>query len=571
MGNNRRRRLAVLASLGLASIAFTAVPAIGPASAAPPGHAHPSPHLKHARPLSVNELLTGHEEEGGGTTDPAASALCQTYLNAPNPYGNPAPNVDAIVDDTTVNAGSQTGCASAQNETTVAVNPANPQNIVAGANDYRLVNPREGGHDSYSFAYTSMNGGQTWTNVALPHLTIATGATGALSDMDGAGDPAVAWGPNNTVYFASLAFSRFNDGSAVVVNTSHDGGLTWSEPSVVRVDGADSAGHPVSTPIFNDKEWVGVDPTSGAVYVSWTRFGEPDGSPIVVSKSVDGGQTWSGYTRVNPTFTPGGITAYSQGSFPVVGSDGAVYIAYESAVCQNLGCNQSTDHDATIVAKSTNGGASFASTEVAVNYDFPPNEAVQRPTLTGENFRINSFPSLAIDPTNNRLYVTWADDRNGSYDANGQSIKTNGDVFVSTSGNGVQWQAPVRLGSSADEVFPAVAAYNGRVAVSTYTRSFDPNGVGLEVVMNAATGIGNLKKSPTTRVTTATSNPQVQFLTFSALNGQVLQGAFIGDYTSIAMGRDLVAHPVWTDFRGNPTLAGSTPNQDVYTASVRVR
>ena len=178
---------------------------------------------------------------------------------------------------------------------------------------------------------------------------------------------------------------------------------------------------------------------------------------------------------------------------------------------------------------------------------------------------------MAIDRTSDRLYVTWADDRNGSYDANGQSIKTNGDVFVATSGNGVQWQAPVRLGSSADEVFPAVAAHNGRVAVSSYTRSYDPNGVGLDVVMNGATGVGNIKKSPTTRVTTATSNPQVQFVTVGAVTGRELQGAFIGDYTSIAMGSDLIAHPVWTDFRGNPTLAGSTPNQEVYSSSLRVR
>jgi hypothetical protein len=135
----------------------------------------------------------------------------------------------------------------------------------------------------------------------------------------------------------------------------------------------------------------------------------------------------------------------------------------------------------------------------------------------------------------------------------------------------VQCHAPVWLGSSADEVFPAVAAHNGRVAISSYTRSYDPNGVCLDVVMNGAHGVGNIKKSPTTRVMTATSNPQVQFVTVGAVSGQVLQGAFIGDYTSIAMGSDLVAHPVWTDFRGNPTLAGSTPNQDVYSASLPVR
>jgi hypothetical protein len=30
---------------------------------------------------------------------------------------------------------------------------------------------------------------------------------------------------------------------------------------------------------------------------------------------------------------------------------------------------------------------------------------------------------------------------------------------------------------------------------------------------------------------------------------------FIGDYTAVAMGSDGVAHPRWTDFRGNPGAA----------------
>ena len=285
MGNTRRRRVAVLASLGLVSFAFTAVPAIGPASAAPPGHAHASPHLKHAQPLRVNALLDGQDEDNGAP-EPSLSALCQSYLGAPNPYGNPAPNVDAIVGDSTVLVGSQAGCAAAQNETTVAVNPANPRNLVAGSNDYRVFNSRENRNDSSGFAYTSLDGGATWTNVVLPHLTFQTGATGALSDMDSAGDPAIAFGPHNTVYYANIAFSRLNDGSAIIVNVSHDGGLTWGEPSIVALDGADASGNPVPTDIFNDKEWVAVDQTSGAAYVSWTRFG-PD---RITDRRVDVGQ-----------------------------------------------------------------------------------------------------------------------------------------------------------------------------------------------------------------------------------------------------------------------------------------
>jgi hypothetical protein len=539
------------------------------------------PMMKHVAPtFGSNPLLSAFSEEGDDATsislDPTLSALCQDFLGQPNPYANPAPNVDAIVNDAVVQTGSQTGCSSAQNETTIDVNPNNPTNLVAGANDYRLFNTRENRNDSTAVAYTSANGGATWTNVVLPHLNFPTGATGPLSAMDAAGDPAVAFGPNNTVYYANIAFSRVPSGnqlpSAIVVSKSTDGGLTWGDPSIVQLDGVDSSGNPVTTPFFNDKEWIAVDPASGAVYVTWTRYafdssGNFIRSPIVVSKSTDGGTTWSPFVEVNGTFV-NGVTPYSQGSNPKVGRNGDLYIAYETSICQTLACNQPTDHDATVVAKSTNGGSTFTNTVVGTNFDFPFNEDTGTLALTGENFRINSYPQLSIDSKTGRLYVTWADDRNGQYAADGESIKSDGDVLLSTSANGTAWTKLYTIGSSADEVFPAVAAYNARFVVSYYTRAYDPNGINLDFAYTSATGLPNNLPNPT-RITTESQNPQVQFVGIGLQSGTVLQGEFIGDYTGVTLGSDLVAHPMWTDFRGRPGV--NTPNQDAYTQAIPLK
>jgi hypothetical protein len=512
-----------------------------------------------------NPLLSGRSAGDDATAislDPALSALCQSFIGGPNPYADPAPNLDEIVGDAIVSVGSQTGCSTAQDETTIDVNPSNPLNLVAGANDYRNFNSRENRNDSSGWAYSSFDGGATWTDTVLPHLTFQTGATGALSDMDGAGDPAVAFGRNNTVYYANIAFSRLNDGSAITVSKSTDGGLTWGEPSIVQLDGADSAGNPLPSPYFNDKEWIAVDQNSGAVYVTWTRYG-PSGSPIVVSKSTDGGATWSPFVEVNGTFV-NGLTPYSQGSNPKVGPHGELYIAYESAICQTLDCNSAGDHDATIVATSKDGGATFTNTEVAPNYDFPFNEDVGDLTLTGENFRINSFPQLTIDAKTGRLWLVWADDRNGQYDSSGASVKTNGDAFLTSSANGKKWERLTRLGTSSDEVFPAVAAYDNRVMVSYYTRAYDSNGIGLDFAYST-----DKPKDGVTRITSQTQNPQVQFVGIGFVSGNVLQGEFIGDYTAVAMGSDLIAHPSWTDFRGRP---GTTlPNQDAYTQAISLK
>jgi len=561
-----------------ASAAALACVYVGQAQAASPHH---RPNMLSATPLArstpfPNALLSKGEGGDPGdddtaiSLDPTLSALCQSYIGQLNNYRNPFPNVDQIKDDAIVAAGTQLGCNTAQNETTIAVNPQNPRNLVAGTNDYRIFNTRESRNDGSGFAYTTFDGGRTWKNVQLPHLTFQTGATGALSDMDSAGDPAVAFGPHNTVYYANLVFSRLNDASGVVVNKSTDGGLTWGEPAIVHIDGVDASGNPTDTPFFNDKEWITVDPRTGTVYVTWTSFGATD-SPIQVSRSDDGGKTWSAAVAVNPasSFKAGGVTPFSSGSNPRVNSRGDLFIAYESAVCQTLACDQATDHDAVIVAVSHDRGKTFKNVEAAPDFDFPFNPDVGRETLTGENWRINSFPQMTIDPFTDLLVVTWADDRNGKYDSTtGASIKTNGDALLSASFDGVHWSRTVDIGSNDDEVYPAVAANAGKVGVTFYTRHYDPKGIGLDYAYVQAPewNLGALAHSSLRRITTQTSNPNIQFVGIGLVSGTVLQGEFIGDYTAAAMGFDGVLHPCWTDFRGKPGV--TSPNQDSYTAAV---
>jgi hypothetical protein len=558
-----------------AMISLCALAAGGSALADGPRH---NPKMLHATPLARNlqprnGLLNHPGDPGDDDTAvslaPNLSALCQSYIGQLNNYANPFPNVDQINGDELTLAGSQLGCDSAQDETTIAVNPSNPRNLVAGTNDYRIFNSREGRNDGSGWAYTTFDGGRTWLNVQLPHLTYQTGATGTLSDMDSAGDPAVAFGPHDTVYYANLVFSRLNSGSGIAVSKSTDGGRTWGEPSIVHTDGVDASGNSLPTNFFNDKEWITVDPKSGVVYVTWTSFG-PSGSPIQVSRSEDGGKSWSAPVAVNPSsaFTPGGVTAFSSGSNPVVNSRGELFIAYESAVCLSLACNQPTDHDAVIVATSKDGGRTFTNQEVAFDFDFPGNADTGRETLTGENFRINSFPQLTIDRVTDALYATWSDDRNGQYDSAGNSIKTNGDVFVVGSRDGAHWSRTIGLGSAADEVYPAIAAHGGTIAVSFYTRNYDANGIGLDFAYIAGEAQDFFEHGGRMhRVTTQTSNPQIQFAAIGLVTGKVLQGVFIGDYTAVVLGADGVLHPCWTDFRGNPGV--TAPNQDAYTESIR--
>jgi len=552
----------------------------------PIGPSHPAAHHANALALprhNVPNMLLKEQFAQGGDDDngdaPALSALCQSFLGHPSPFNALAPNVDTINHDGVAPVGSQAGCDTPQNETTVAVNPANPRNIVAGSNDYRIFNSRENRNDASGWAYTSFDGGKTWKDVELPKLNFQSGAAAPLSFMDSAGDPAITFGPFNTVYYATLVFSRAvvpanqQGASGIAVSVSHDGGLTFGDPTIVHTDGLNPDGTPTPSTIFNDKEWVAADPRSGTVYVTWTQFtfdanGNFIDSPVVVSVSHDFGRHFSGLRQVSPSSTgfTGGITSFGSGSNPQVANDGTLFVAYETSICQTLACDQPTDHDGVVMATSRDGGRTFHNTEVALDFDFPNNADVGRSTLTGENFRINSFPQLAYDRITNRLWITWADDSHGQY-VNGQSVRTNGDSFLTTSNDGQHWSKPTTVGTSSDEVFPAVAALANRVAVSFYTRHFDPSGVGLDFAFAAGSG-SSVGSSPVRRITTQTSDSGVQFVGVGAVTGKTLQGLFIGDYTAVAIGADLRIHPVWTDFRGSPGT--STPNQDAVTQSIPV-
>ena len=310
--------------------------------------------------------------------------------------------------------------------------------------------------------------------------------------------------------------------------------------------------------------------------MTWTRFADKaDGSylesPIVISASSNYGRTFSPYRRIDTTlgnFKSGGLTPFSQGSNPKVGRDGAVYVAYEGVVCASLACDHfgNGDRDVTVVATSTDHGVTFKHTVIDTNYDLPFYQPLGTSTLTGENFRVNSFPQLAYDRKTDLLAVVWNDDRHSTYDAStGASIKSNADNIVAFSRGGLNWSPTVTVGTPQDEVFGAVAIESGVVAITSYTRHYAPTGIDLDYAYWTSLDLNGNRTLPIHRITTASSNPQIQFVSTDAA-GHVVQGTFIGDYTGAILGSDLVLHPCWMDFRGKPYF--TKPNQDSYTESI---
>lgn len=310
-----------------------------------------------------------------------------------------------------------------QNETTLAINPVNPNWIIGGANDARLGRYTAG-------YYYSKDGGATWADGASPFQQYSTQA-----------DPTVAYCGDGTAILAYLDYSgdaftphRF------IATRSTDGGVTWQPPGTIFA----SQGTP-----FADRPYVACGPATGTfanrVYASWTNF--PNfftAGTIRVAFSDDRGATWTGTKSVS--------NIGAQGSMPAVGKNGTVYDFWEGGGVIQFN-------------KSTNGGGSWAGVGTVSSYVNPP----------GINFRRPVYPSGAVDvsggPFDGTVYVVWHDGRNGD-----------SDVLLSRSTNsGSSWSTPTRVSTDAinngrDQFMPWVSVdEKGTVVIKFFDRRHDPS------------------------------------------------------------------------------------------------
>ena len=554
----------LIAPLAAATVAAAGLAAGGTASAASPPYdittlaGKVASLAATASPQVRFSALVEQEAADPSFDGPASPAITPTYV-----LSSPLDETSVLAPDVTVN---QDTAAAPQNETAIAVDPNHPNRLVAGANDYVTRTwtcdvsgtPCSALGDAYSGSYVSNDGGATWQGVATDpsHLgTLVPGVTHLTGGpYDAGGDPAVAFDSRGTVYYAGLGFDRTSPPNTVTVNRGTFGGsgsLTWSAPTFIN---------PTTSPtVLNDKEWVAADANVGSpfrdrVYVSWTRYlfnpsnGNYIQSPIFFASSSDGGRTFTTPTAIS------GKVLFDQGSRPVVGPDGSLYVFFE-------GSTRLASLNSTYVVRSTDGGASWGK---------PVSSAplVESHVLTDTAFRDNSFPAAAVAP-NGTLYATWTTMMDGASTA----------VYSTSTDAGATWTAPVPVFASAtrtalgypvtqpgggtlnapapspvEDVFPAVAVGpNGHVRLGAYRgdvvspwqtcASGPPPPVGRITCDVLGNYIDNTRLD---YVVTDLSSPQV--VSTQHINTRYgFGGGFFGDYTDLAVGADGIFHAFWTD------------------------
>lgn len=545
--------------------------------------------------IRFSAYLQEEADDGLSYSGPTANPIQPTYVLSSPLDGNTITAPDVTVNQDTAGA--------PQNETAIAVDPNNPNRVVAAANDYVTRTwtcaisgtPCSALGDGYSGTYFSNDGGQTWCcassldgssqGTLIPGVDHLSGG-----QYDAGGDPALAFDSRGNVYYAGLGFDRTAPPNTVAVNKGtfdSSGHLSWSQPTFIDQTTAPS--------ILNDKEWIGADhyassPFRDRVYVSFTRFvfnahnGNFVQAPIFLAYSTDGGKTFSTPQNIS------GNVLYDQGSRPIVGPDGTVYVFFE-------GSTRLATLDSTYVVKSTDGGVTW-SKPVAIStlHDIvPPTDTV---------FRVNSFPAADVNPMNGDLYAAWSTEES---DAHGHHAAA---VYSVSHDGGATWSAPALIfpamdtatrtpvgyeGSpinpdtrTVDTFWPGVAVSpTGRVYLSAYAADFvspwqtcaQPNPAGGGAAgridcLSLGSYVNNARLDYAVRDLSTGVSQIVTTNPINTRNG--FGGGFIGDYTDIAVGSDNTFHAFWTDtnnkqdvvwFYGVEFVPTPINQEDVATAS----
>jgi hypothetical protein len=358
----------------------------------------------------------------------------------------------------------------------MAVDP-NAGNLLTAGNDYNCAT-RQG-------YYISISGGANWTRSCG---TVATGATG------GAGQPIVGWDLNEVAYRGGIdMFGQTTSG--VVVGKSTTFGANWSTPVVAAR----------LTNVKMDKPWMEVDnnlasPFMNTIYVSTTEVTSNNNSRIAVTRSTDGGATWS-LVAVDPLQVYPKVDQFSD---LAVADDGTVYVTWMRCTA-NGPTNDCGGTDASMwISKSTNQGTTW-STPTLINTVTlaPDNCGAFYGCLPNTSVPVSDVPVIAVDnsstETHGNLYVI-------EYTWRGFYMKTQ--VTVSSNGGSV-WGSPIRVTPSSDtrdQFFGWInVASNGTIGVTFLDRRNDPANVDYDAFTAYSTNGGTSYKD--LQLSDVSSNP----------------------------------------------------------------
>jgi hypothetical protein len=337
-------------------------------------------------------------------------------------------------------------------EAHAARDPRNPNRVAAA---WMTVGPTR--RDYVIRVASSSNGGLTWAPPqTLPFVACSGGATESLRV---ATDPWVAFGPEGRLYVSAQAYQGEAGGHAgiqhISVVTSVDGGLSWEK---------------AHSPIVEQGPGVKLDNTAltpdpsrpGTAYVLTTHFTlpAPAGSTDTtseeerrigraeLSKTTDGGQTWSPPRLI----TPDEPRAYADLPQMVIDPvTGRLYVFYSNPRRVVGGIFLMTSEDQ---------GSTWSLPTLASPY-VPLAKPPSHPSTGSPLSVAEDIMRPAIDTTAKRLFAVFVDGQFGEYPQIALVSSSDGGRTWTKARRVNTWQGPAWL--------PAIAVNSdGRVAVTYF-------------------------------------------------------------------------------------------------------
>jgi hypothetical protein len=295
--------------------------------------------------------------------------------------------------------------------------PVEPSLSVSPLNHLNLVLASQNG------LQVSTDGGESWSQ-------------SFVFPIPSSGDSATAYDKQGRLYWANIDLN--SHGIALSVRNSSTGA---------------EAGGPyvVDTPLagFTDiKEFLAADnpngnPQNDSLFMTWTRVGPGTSSAIFVSRSADGGQTWSAPVQVSAA-----AEGYVWGSTVSVATNGEVFVAYHSQPGFTGTTQDGIVPDGVSGQTFVAGYSNSLGTQISKTAAFLPGQSdvtgnvqtggrtITRMTMWTQG---SWTPYVLADPSRpGHVYVIAANDPNPNVSGN----VDHADIFLSTSAdNGLTWNA----------------------------------------------------------------------------------------------------------------------------------
>lgn len=464
-------------------------------------------------------IASMHSFQGHAMSKPLSTTMAATLLftvgslpqasRAEHPHVEVGPNVQV----------SKSRANVLHLEVVIAADPANAAHLIAGS----IIM-----HGPGVVAYRSLDGGQTWELAFDRSRPAPTGEFGDPGRSASRADPAIAYGSDDTVFYASLYNRSHLRPTQLEVARSLDGGNSWETPAKVSEE-------------WPDRPFLAADCTNGKfrghIYCnSASAPGIKRRLAIAVSKNATSTFGAPQYLTAENSFEvhPGQSAVLSDGTYIVpywvrIGSPKEKPGRFEIRL-----------------RRSTDGGESFSPEQF----------------LTRAEFRRGPYsimPMMAAGPGSgrfkDRLYLVWS-----------QKAQPDQRVLLTVSKDkGHTWSRPMVLseqsaGKNYDAVLPAVAVnHKGFVGVSWYDSRESRKDTPSSNVRFTASLDGADTWLPSVRVTDVPSHIDLS-LPVTHINERY---SHLGDTAGLAADAAGDFHPAWADKR--------TGTMQVFTAKVSVR